>query len=145
MLYREIKQNKIRNWSLKKNPFLKKMLIKSWSLKLRFQIRLILFMYFCKALHFLDVWFRCLMPIVFYCFLLFYIPLPRYCKMQFVLMQLANCYFTHVICLFHCKTWLLYFAQFSINQWKTTISHYRWCISTYNFFKMSTWRHHLFI
>ena len=58
------------------------------------------FMYFCRALPFLDVWFRCLMPIVFYCFLLFYIPLPRYCKMQFVLMQLATCYFTHIICLF---------------------------------------------
>ena len=89
--------------------------------------------------------FRCLLPIVFYCSLLFYMPLPRYYKMQFVLTRLATCHFTPVICLFHYQTWPLRFAQFSIIQWKTTIFCYRWRISTFKSSKTPAQSHHLSI
>lgn len=75
--------------------------------------------------------FRCLLPIVFYCSLLFYMPLPRYYKMQFVLTRLATCHFTPVICLLNYKAWPRRFAWFIIKQWKFPIPRCGWRIGTY--------------
>ena len=56
-------------------------------------------MYFCKAQH---VFFYYPLPIVLYCSLLFYKPLPKYCKLHFVFTQLADSVDSHL--LFVCFT-----------------------------------------
>ena len=72
--------------------------------------------------------YRCLLAILFYCSLLFYRSLLRYCRLNVVLAQLTTCHFTPVICLFNFETWPRRFAWFTIKQWKFAISHSKWRI-----------------
>ena len=76
-----------------------------------------LYLWFTQSFACFGCSFRCLLPIVFFCFLLFCIQLLWYYRLHFTFTQIA--------------TWPRHFAWFSINQWKLTISCCKWRIRTY--------------